>query len=430
MKRAAYLSLIVSSFLTPSLFASAEEVLGDDLSLSSSQGGAPLNPHHDEGFLMATYKLNNRPTSEASEAKLLKKATKLKALRMALKAEAAEEPLDVDADQGEGAPAPSSGGRRVLGMAAPSAAKVMIDLRPTCSPIQDQGNAGSCTAHSLEGALEQAMIRKTGKYVNFSRLASYYHARARMGKSERNESEYLNQDSGATIGDAALSVFSGLIPETLWPYKDDGRTFKKQPLPSCYEAGIRWLNTTGISFVKVDGTKEGILAQLKAGKTVMFGMALRKSFMSSDVARTGLVPMPASGEDIVGGHAMLIVGYNGDTQRFIVRNSWNENWGDKGYCHIPEALILQPDVTYDLWRVSDVVNVQTVDEATQKSLERAHASKATFGTKALPQPVSVLDESIIEKAKAKKSKRPFAMTLTRTLEKQTAVHASVAQENL
>ncbi|MBA4118725.1 MAG: hypothetical protein C0514_07535 [Candidatus Puniceispirillum sp.] len=427
MKRAAYLSLVLSSILTPSLFASAEEILGDDLSLSSSQGGAPLNPHHDEGFLFATYKLNNRPTSEVSETKLLKKATKLKALRMALKAEAAEETLDIPGQEGD-APAPSSSGRMIFGMAAPSAAKVMIDLRPTCSPIQDQGNTGSCTAHSLEGALEQAMIRKTGKYVHFSRLAGYFHARARMGKSERNELEYLNQDSGATIGDAALSVFSGLIPETLWPYKDDGRTFKKQPLPSCYEAGLRWLNTTGISFVKVDGTKEGILAQLKDGKPVMFGMALRKSFMSSEVARTGMVPVPSPSEDIVGGHAMLIVGYNGDTQRFIVRNSWSEKWGDKGYAHIPEALIIQPDVTYDLWRVSDVVNIQTVDEATQKSLERAHASKATLGTKALPQPVTVLDESIIDKAKAKKSKRPFAMTLARTLEKQNAAQSSAVDE--
>lgn len=411
MKRAAYLSLALSSILTPCVFASAEEILDENRS--------PSNLHHDEGYLLSTYRLNNKPMSVETEAKLIKEAIRLKSVRTAHKASvtplhsASSTPVHTDEE-----PSSSSGGHVALGLAAPSApAPVLIDLRPTCSPIQDQGNAGSCTAHSLEGALEQAMIRKTGKYVNFSRLASYYHARALMGKAEGNESEYLLEDSGATIGDAALSVLTGLVPESLWPYKDDGATFKKQPLPSCYAAGLKWLNTTGISFVKVDGTKDAILTQLNAGKPVMFGMTLQSSFMSSDVAKTGQVPMPKAGESAVGGHAMLIVGYSSTTQRFIVRNSWSTNWGDKGYCYIPEALITKPDVTYDLWRVSDVVNIQTVDAATQKSLERAQAQKAVFGTKKLPEPIAVLDEHIIEKAKVKKTKRPFALTLTRQLTK-------------
>ena len=35
------------------------------------------------------------------------------------------------------------------------------------------------------------------------------------------------------------------------------------------------------------------------------------------------------GEKFLGGHAMVIVGYN--NEGFIIRNSWGINWGDEGY---------------------------------------------------------------------------------------------------
>ncbi len=34
----------------------------------------------------------------------------------------------------------------------------------------------------------------------------------------------------------------------------------------------------------------------------------------------------------LGCHAISIVGY--DEKGFIIRNSWGENWGDKGYTHM------------------------------------------------------------------------------------------------
>ena len=32
---------------------------------------------------------------------------------------------------------------------------------------------------------------------------------------------------------------------------------------------------------------------------------------------------------------MVLVGYDGNAQEFIVRNSWGEGWGDKGYFYLP-----------------------------------------------------------------------------------------------
>ena len=39
-----------------------------------------------------------------------------------------------------------------------------------------------------------------------------------------------------------------------------------------------------------------------------------------------------------GGHCVAAVGYRTDG-RFIIRNSWGTNWGDKGFAYASEAYI-------------------------------------------------------------------------------------------
>jgi len=73
--------------------------------------------------------------------------------------------------------------------------------------------------------------------------------------------------------------------------------------------------------------------------------------MSRPVTRTGVVPMPKKGEKQLGGHAMLIVGYDDDRQVFIVRNSFGRKWGLQGYCLIPYAYIMRPDLTWAFWTI-------------------------------------------------------------------------------
>jgi C1A family cysteine protease len=57
--------------------------------------------------------------------------------------------------------------------------------------------------------------------------------------------------------------------------------------------------------------------------------------MTKEVAANGELPLPTKGEDIVGGHAVVCVGYDDAKQAFIVRNSWGTGWGDKGYFYMP-----------------------------------------------------------------------------------------------
>jgi C1A family cysteine protease len=75
------------------------------------------------------------------------------------------------------------------------------------------------------------------------------------------------------------------------------------------------------------------------------------SFESPEVASTGEVPMPGADEQLRGGHAVLAVGYDDSTQRFLVRNSWGDQWGDGGYFTMPYEYLTNPDLAQDFWAI-------------------------------------------------------------------------------
>ena len=83
----------------------------------------------------------------------------------------------------------------------------------------------------------------------------------------------------------------------------------------------------------------------------MFGFSVYDSFESTQVAKTGVVPMPATGEKQIGGHAVLAVGYDDTQQRFIVRNSWGRGWGMRGYFTMPYAYLSDSNLSDDLWTI-------------------------------------------------------------------------------
>ncbi|MBA4749123.1 MAG: C1 family peptidase [Alphaproteobacteria bacterium] len=351
MKRQFLLSLTLGTMLVAPVFSTD--------AFEEDRGGpiVAVNRHEDPAYLLGRYKLDNRPSQGASLAKLEHSAEKnrvRKLQKQALKPQSSEPPV----------------------MKLRSGKPVQnVDLRKVLSPIQDQGEIGSCTSHALEGCIAAELIRGTGKYINFSRLGHYYHSRDIMGVAEGNEDMYLEEDSGATIADAAQSIDYGLIPETVLPYSDKNDAFKQQPRPTAYKAGLKYFNETGVSYNKVASNVDAIKGYLQKGKTVMFGIQLFESFMSSGVAKTGMVPMPnTSTEQVVGGHAMLFVGYddrqmvgkqaNPYYQHFIVRNSWSTNWGDNGYCYIPYTMVSSSSsggALYDLWNISKIVNTAKVE---------------------------------------------------------------------
>ena len=67
---------------------------------------------------------------------------------------------------------------------------------------------------------------------------------------------------------------------------------------------------------------------------VLIAIDVYESFESDTVAKTGIIPLPKKKEQLLGGHAIAIVGYSDLKKWVIFRNSWGL-WGDKGYGYIP-----------------------------------------------------------------------------------------------
>jgi C1A family cysteine protease len=215
---------------------------------------------------------------------------------------------------------------------------VEVDLRPQLSPIVDQGQLGSCTANAIASGLrEYITLKEQQPLTRLSRLFLYWHERQLEGT--------IGEDSGAYIRDGMKVLQTiGVSPETDFPYNIS--KFTEQPSQQAESDAGKFKISEYHRITNVDQLK----AALAEGSPVVIGIDVYQSFESDTVAKTGKVPLPKRGEQNLGGHAVLAVGYKkiGRTKYIIVRNSWGEDWGDKGYFYLPETFFTKGYVS-DMW---------------------------------------------------------------------------------
>ena len=222
--------------------------------------------------------------------------------------------------------------------AIPKALPTKIDMRPGCSPVEDQGNLGSCTANALAGALEYLMIKDKVAVADMSRLFIYY--------NERVIEHSVKTDSGAMIRDGIKTLLKqGSCTEKKWPYIIS--KFTSKPSQACYTEALSYQI---LSYARIT-TLDEMRTCLAEGFPFVFGFAVYESFESQRVATTGVVYMPKKNESMLGGHAVLAVGYDDKTKRFIVRNSWGTTWGKKGYFTMPYAYLADRNLSDDFWTI-------------------------------------------------------------------------------
>ena len=228
-----------------------------------------------------------------------------------------------------------------------------VDLRPWCSPMEDQQTIGSCTAHAGVGLVEYFERRAFGKHLDASRLFLY--------KVTRNLLHWTG-DTGAFLRTTmyALTLF-GVPPEEYYLYNTPD--YDKEPPAFCYAFAQSF---QAISYYRLDppGTaKDALLARIKTdlskGLPSMFGFTVYSSINQGNT--TGKIPYPTRGEKVLGGHAIDAVGYDDNlkikntnpggietTGALLIRNSWGTRWGSAGYGWLPYKYVLDGLAT-DWW---------------------------------------------------------------------------------
>jgi C1A family cysteine protease len=226
---------------------------------------------------------------------------------------------------------------------APGALPPKVDLTAQCPPVYDQGQLGSCTANAIAGALEfdQGKQQQGDVFVP-SRLFVYYNERVIEGT--------VDEDSGAMLRDGIKSVAKQGAPhEALWPYSVS--KFRTKPNAKAYADG---LDHQAILYQRVPQVLDQMRGCLAAGYPFVFGFSVYESFESAAVAGGGDVPMPGPGEALLGGHAVVAVGYDTAASRFVARNSWGASWGRAGYFTIPFGYLLDSGLADDFWTIRSV----------------------------------------------------------------------------
>ena len=222
-----------------------------------------------------------------------------------------------------------------------------VDLSAKVSIVFDQLALGSCTANAIASAFLYEQNKQLSKPSTFipSRLFIYY--------NERVMENSVKEDAGAMIRDGIKSVNqSGVCSEKSWKY--DIAKFARKPTKSAYTQAMAHQS---LKYARVGQTEIEMKSCLAAGLPFVFGFSVYESFESAEVARTGIVPMPASTEKCLGGHAVICMGYDNATRRFLVQNSWGTSWGDHGFFYIPYEYLTNNSLSDDFWNIGLVETV-------------------------------------------------------------------------
>ncbi len=280
----------------------------------------------------------------------------------------------------------------------------LVDNRNICSPIQNQGRLGSCTAHMFAAMIESNQIKNLQKsnasfsfheenelslyqdgffyslycLIKYHALYLYYKLSGFFGFLEDKNNQALtsskvlvrpsrlfhyyvtrkirgtiDRDSGASIRESikAGNLF-GSTAESNWIYNI--LNFKKSPPKKAWDNAN--LHKVNAYYSISDGDLKTMKRALADGYLVGFGFAVFKNLMSEVVSITGLLTRPKSSDTCIGGHAVVLVGYDdnkempdGSKGAFLVRNSWGTSWGIEGYFWMSYNYVGDSRLSNDFW---------------------------------------------------------------------------------
>jgi len=206
------------------------------------------------------------------------------------------------------------------------------DLSLNCTKVKNQGNIGSCTSYATIGALEllckKYLKENKSQFQNiediFSEKFLYYITRVKIQKTDPKE------DTGCYLRNVikALTKY-GVCLENSFPYDEK---YYEAPSENCYKEALEYQTTKYARIIEGTSTFiDEIKNVIYNGNPVICGIRCYDNIFHSV---GGLINMPTSRNKVIGGHAILLVGYDDRSKLFKFKNSWSDKWGDKGYGYL------------------------------------------------------------------------------------------------
>lgn len=200
-----------------------------------------------------------------------------------------------------------------------------VDLRNLASPIENQFRLNSCTMQAIVGVMEALQNKEGKEFVDLSRLFGWQMELLLEGTFGLN--------AGAYIRDGIKVVFeTGICKESLWPY--DPSKIKEMPPKECFDdASTRKIK----KYVRINSLNDAREC-MTLGFPFVFGHNVYQSTYSQNVMKSGNIPLPSRWrffDKLLGGHAVSGFGYNDFSENIIVRGSYSNTVGDKGYFYLP-----------------------------------------------------------------------------------------------
>jgi len=212
-----------------------------------------------------------------------------------------------------------------------------VDMREDVYEIENQGSIGSCVANGVASSCE-LIANRNDKPIDLSRLFLYNATKVYENR--------LGEEGLYTKDAYHVAYKQGMPTEEYYPYdiskdniapssEDYKEAFNNRI--DRYENVIRWNSMDSIK--KIHQIKSALHEGLPVGFAMMVTASLinlkgswkEHNYKGVDPDTTG-----------IGGHYMLIVGYDDEHYKFLVQNSWGTSWGDGGYCGLPYNMVNEP----------------------------------------------------------------------------------------
>ena len=216
---------------------------------------------------------------------------------------------------------------------------VSFDFTKAMSPVRDQKSEGTCVAFASVVGVKEFQDKK--EYHKLIRLSP------RFLYSLCKKFDGIPFEDG-TYPRIAMKVLLnyGVCHESFWPYLPNKKSLPHKGADQ--DAKKFRIN----AYARLKSQLE-MKRSLLINGPFLAGIEVFKSWFTKRVEKSGLIPIPKRNEELIGGHAICIVGYDNKLGIYKFKNSWGVKWADQGYGYLPYEYMEK--YCSDAWSATDLI---------------------------------------------------------------------------